>query len=176
MNMLLPKTGRTNGNSSVFIGVSIVLLLCFGMPQIAVAQAEKSQSAQKQEKPLNNKTSTEKPSESGNTTQKSEASKSSDSSDSTDADESIDWGDWDTELAPAQTQTGFGVGIQGKIESELSRIDKSNLLQNASGVATTKNSNDTGISKKPRDLKKTMAELEALEAKVKKEIEDDSEF
>ena len=90
-----------------------------------------------------------------------------------DSESAIDWGDWGADKNFENKD--FGVGIQGTIEAELSRLDKSNLLQNATGVATSKNKNGDA-NKKPKDLKKTMAELEAMEAKVKKEIEDDSEF
>lgn len=85
----------------------------------------------------------------------------------------IDWGTWN--LTPT---TQFGVGIKGDIEAELSSLDKSNLIDNASGVATTENTNNNSRDKKTKtkDLKSMMAELEAMEAKVKKEIDDDTEF
>ena len=93
----------------------------------------------------------------------------------------IDWGAWNSDPTNSQDSVSpklktSGVGIRGNIEAELSLIDKSNLLNNASAVATKPKNNNTGRQKKSRDLKKAMAELEAMEAKVKKEIEDDSEF
>lgn len=88
----------------------------------------------------------------------------------------IDWGDWNTELTTPIPNKKFGVGIKGKLEAELSTLDKSNLLENPTGVSAKEKAKGTGKGKIQTDLKKTMAELEALEAKVKKEIEDDSEF
>ena len=87
--------------------------------------------------------------------------------------QTIDWGDW--ALAP---NTQYGVGIQGEIEAEINLLDQSNLLENATGVATTPKDSNNQQGKKltTKDLKKMMAELEAMEAKVKKEIEDDTEF
>lgn len=87
--------------------------------------------------------------------------------------DNIDWGDW---LLPTNQQ--FGVGIQGNIEAQMNVLDQSNLLDNATGVATTNkdDNNHKDKKQKARDLKQMMAELEAMEAKVKKEIDDDTEF
>ncbi|MBE1300293.1 MAG: hypothetical protein GJ680_10365 [Alteromonadaceae bacterium] len=83
----------------------------------------------------------------------------------------IDWGDWN--LKPSSQ---FGVGIQGNIEAEINLLDKSSLIENATGVATKNTPANLANKTKSKDLKKMMAELEAMEAKVKKEIEDDTEF
>lgn len=85
--------------------------------------------------------------------------------------QNIEWGAWDAEKDSASR---YGVGIQGEIEEELSRLDRSNLLDNAEGVEV-QNKNKSHASK-PRDIKKLMAELEAMEAEIKQEINDESEF
>ncbi len=85
----------------------------------------------------------------------------------------IDWGGWNL-----KSSAKFGVGIQGDIEAQINLLDQSNLLDDATGVATRKKAENLAQDKQTKvpDLKKMMAELEAMEAKVKKEIDDDSEF
>lgn len=83
----------------------------------------------------------------------------------------IEWGNWDAKKAPLSR---YGVGISGKIEAELSRLDRSNLLDNAEGVEVQ--NKKPKASSKPKDIQQMMAELEAMEAEIKKEINDESEF
>ena len=89
--------------------------------------------------------------------------------------EKIDWGEWDSAQMPKQA---YGVGIEGKIEAEISKLDQSNLLDNADGVAAkSKGANPNELlPPKVKNLKKMMEELEAMESKVKQEIDDESEF
>ncbi|MDG1753160.1 MAG: hypothetical protein P8I03_16100 [Thalassotalea sp.] len=84
-----------------------------------------------------------------------------------------DWGDWN------KTDTHqYGVGIQGKIQKELNKLDKSSLLENANNVSTLKVDikKMKKKKKKQKSMKQIMAELTAMEAKVKQELNDDSEF
>lgn len=85
----------------------------------------------------------------------------------------IDWGDWALSPTPE-----YGVGIRGELEAQISRMDQSNLLENAEGVSTTSKGSNNKDSETlaMKDLKKMMAELQAMEAQVNKEIEDDTEF
>lgn len=89
--------------------------------------------------------------------------------------ESIEWGEWGV---AAKKKNPYGVGIQGSIESQLSQLDKSNLLDNADGVASKKTNTEKKhvTQKKTRDIKRMMRELEIMEAEVKKEINDETEF
>ncbi|WP_338290758.1 hypothetical protein [Planctobacterium marinum] len=87
--------------------------------------------------------------------------------------QNIDWGEWALSPLPE-----YGVGIRGELEAQINQMDQSNLLDNANGVITTPQdkSKSDGTTLSMQDLKKMMAELEAMEAKVKEEIEDDTEF
>jgi len=89
--------------------------------------------------------------------------------------DAIEWGEWNKKT---DSPPKYGVGIVGTIESELSQLDKSDLLNNATGVATTKlnNQKDTKQLTKAKDIKNMMKELEAIEAELKKELSDDTEF
>ena len=86
----------------------------------------------------------------------------------------IEWGDWNQ----INTSTKYGVGIKGVIESELSQLDKSSLLNNATGVAVSTVPIRSQLRKpsKPKDIKKMIEELELLEAELTKELNDDTEF
>lgn len=72
----------------------------------------------------------------------------------------------------------YGVGIQGYIENKLNQLDKSNLLDNTNGVLAKKNNKKKVIDKmkKPKNIKKMMAELKAMEADLKQELSHESEF
>ena len=85
----------------------------------------------------------------------------------------IDWGMWAE--AP---QKQYGVGIQGDIENQINLLDKSNLLDNATGVEVKTKAVDPQPqkAKKTKNLQQMMAELKAMEAKLEKEIENETEF
>ena len=85
---------------------------------------------------------------------------------------SIDWGEWDTKPS---TDKQYGVGIEGKVERLINQLDKSDLVTNADGVTTQKRDQSKQESK-PKDIAEMMAELRAMEKKLKKEVEDDTEF
>lgn len=84
----------------------------------------------------------------------------------------LDWGDWEQKFKPQQR---YGVGIKGKLQSAISELDKSNLLNDSNGVQVT----PADKSQKPTktlDIKKMKAELKALEKKVEQEIDDDIDY
>jgi len=83
----------------------------------------------------------------------------------------IEWGNWDAVKAPLSR---YGVGISGKVEAELNRLDRSNLLDNADGVEV-QNKKPKRASK-PKDIRQMMAEMEAMEAEIKQEMNNESEF
>ncbi|SFD58642.1 hypothetical protein [Pseudoalteromonas denitrificans] len=86
-----------------------------------------------------------------------------------------EWDDWNKKMP---TQPKYGVGIQGDIEQKLNQLDKSNLLNDVNGVLVKKNKEKIITSKipKPKNIKQMMAELEAMEAEVKQELSNESEF
>ena len=83
----------------------------------------------------------------------------------------IDWGDWNKKFKPQQR---YGVGIKGRLQDAISELDKSNLLDDASGVKPTKSKKK--IIKHTKNIKKMKQELRALEEKVKQEIEGDEDY
>lgn len=85
---------------------------------------------------------------------------------------SIDWGDWNTKLPSDQR---YGVGIEGRVERLINQLDKSDLVSNADGVETFKRE-DSKPGSQPKNISEMMAELRAMEQKLKKEVEDDTEF
>ncbi|PAJ75317.1 hypothetical protein CJF42_05590 [Pseudoalteromonas sp. NBT06-2] len=90
--------------------------------------------------------------------------------------DSVDqWSDWNN--SPL-VYPKYGVGIQGYIENKLNQLDKSNLLDNTNGVLAKKNNKKKVIDKmkKPKNIKKMMAELKAMEADLKQELSHESEF
>lgn len=89
-----------------------------------------------------------------------------------DSKNAIDWGDWDKKFQPQQR---YGVGIKGKLQNAISELDKSNLLNDTSGVSSTPKT-PTDKNKKRKDIKKMKQELKALEEKVKQEIESDEDY
>ena len=86
--------------------------------------------------------------------------------------EVIDWGDWDQKYKP---QHRYRVGVKGKLQDAISELDKSNLLDDTSGVTKTKPLQGQS-SKKSKDIKKMKEELRALERKVIQEIESDGDY
>jgi hypothetical protein len=86
-----------------------------------------------------------------------------------------EWGDWGLKTPK---NTNYGIGIRGLIEAELSLLDKSNLVDNAGGVAAKKKQLNVPpkVIKKTKDIKRMMKELEIMEAEVKQEINDETEF
>ncbi|WP_372769474.1 hypothetical protein [Pseudoalteromonas sp.] len=84
----------------------------------------------------------------------------------------IDWGDWDKKFQPQQR---YGVGIKGQLQNAISELDKSNLLNDTSGVPNT---SQLSVDKKMKrkDIKKMKQELRALEEKVKQEIENNEDY
>lgn len=90
----------------------------------------------------------------------------------TEAKRAIDWGDWDKKFQPQQR---YGVGIKGKLQNAISELDKSNLLNDTSGVLSTPKDGIENNNKR-KDIKKMKQELKALEEKVKQEIESDEDY
>ena len=84
----------------------------------------------------------------------------------------IDWGDWDKKFQPQQR---YGVGIKGQLQNAISELDKSNLLNDSSGVSNTSQSAQNKNAKR-KDIKKMKQELRALEEKVKQEIEHNEDY
>ena len=84
----------------------------------------------------------------------------------------IDWGGWDKKFQPQQR---YGVGIKGQLQNAISELDKSNLLNDSSGVSNTSQSTQNKNAKR-KDIKKMKQELRALEEKVKQEIEDNEDY
>lgn len=84
----------------------------------------------------------------------------------------IDWGEWDT---TPTSNPQYGVGIKGKTEWLINQLDKSDLVTNADGVTTQKRDHKQQQTQ-PKNISEMMAELRAMEKKLKKEVEDDTEF
>lgn len=83
----------------------------------------------------------------------------------------LDWGDWNKKYKPQQR---YGVGIKGKLQSAISQMDKSNLINNSSGVSVSPAKNKT--KKSSVNIKKMKAEIKALEKKVEQEINHDIDY
>jgi hypothetical protein len=82
----------------------------------------------------------------------------------------VEWGDWGN--------SKYGVGVRGTLEKELNELDKSNLLRDASGVAPlAKIKKEQGQPKvRTKDIRKMMEQIKAMEKKLKRELDNDSEF
>jgi len=85
----------------------------------------------------------------------------------------MDWGDWDQKFKPQQR---YGVGIKGELQSAISEMDKSNLINDSGGVKVSPTSQSNKKEKAALNIKKMKAELKALEKKVEHEIDDDNDY
>lgn len=146
---------------------TLILPLWLFTANVSNVNASEDNKKQSTEKASEKKTQIDKSIDSSDD-QDQPAQKPIDSKDEKTAEDEIDWGAWST--------TNYGVGIQGKIEAELNALDQSNLIDEADGVAVEKITDNHNTDPAKRDLKKMMAELEAMEEKVSQEIEDDKEF
>lgn len=174
MNKFAEKILNARGLSSAKMAIRFAWLLLLLATSSALAQTPPAKDKDapkvsvKSEKSPKDSTKNHQGSVKNNQTQQTNAQQDN-ITNSKNAD--IDWGDWN--LKPTSQ---FGVGVQGNIEAEINLLDKSSLIENATGVATKNTPANLANKTKSKDLKKMMAELEAMEAKVKKEIEDDTEF
>ncbi len=82
------------------------------------------------------------------------------------------WDDWNNKPSSPK----YGVGIQGNLESQLNQLDKSSLLDKANGVTAKKSTKKNNNKMKPKNIKQMMAELKAMEAEVKQELNNETEF
>lgn len=106
----------------------------------------------------------------GQTTEKKPTNKAVNKQPKQNKDKQLDWGDWDQKFKPQQR---YGVGIKGKLQSAISTMDKSNLLQDATGVKVTDAKAVKNKTNSALDIKKMKQELKALEKKVEHEIDND---
>lgn len=87
----------------------------------------------------------------------------------------LDWGDWNKKFKPQQR---YGVGIKGELQSAISTMDKSNLINDSSGVKVSPSQPAVKTKKEASaiNIKKMKAELKALEKKVEQEINNDIDY
>ncbi len=86
----------------------------------------------------------------------------------------IDWGDWNTKSA----RTPSTINKKEAVKAELRNLDNSAVLNENQGVTTQKvdPAKIQNKQKKIKNVKAMMKELEKLEAELKQEIRNDSEF
>jgi hypothetical protein len=83
----------------------------------------------------------------------------------------VEWGSWGN--------TEYGVGVRGKLEEELNKLDRSNLLEDPSGVSSLDSKSSIKNKKnlsQPKNIKKMMEQLKAMEKKLRRELDNDSEI
>lgn len=86
----------------------------------------------------------------------------------------IDWGDWNTKSVRTPSTTNK----KEAVKAELRNLDNSAVLNENQGVTTQKvdPAKIQNKQKKIKNVKAMMKELEKLEAELKQEIRNDSEF